>query len=107
MADPKTPKPLAQSCWLGVSQVQLLTLLASCGSKEGGDMAEMFHVHLESAAQRRYQLLVATLGALPGESKIQLKPNSPSQPVQRSRGSLPPACSRAIQYRHAPRLCSC
>ena len=48
-------------------QVELLTLMASCGSKEGSDMAEMFHVHIDAAAQQRYQLLVTTLGAAPGK----------------------------------------
>ena len=44
-------------------QVRLVTLLASCGTSQGASMAELFHVHLQAAAQARYQALTAAFGA--------------------------------------------
>ena len=59
------------------AQVRLITLLTSCGTKDGGGMGEMFEVHLNSAAVQRFHSLLSTLGAPKGE------PQSPKYRTER------------------------
>lgn len=54
------------TCDAMCAQVQLITLLTSWGTKDGGSMGEMFEVHLNSAANARFHALVTTVGAPKG-----------------------------------------
>lgn len=50
-------------------QVRLITLLTSCGTKDGDGMGEMFEVHLNSAAMSRFHSLLASVGAPKGDRR--------------------------------------
>ncbi|EIE24413.1 hypothetical protein COCSUDRAFT_61838 [Coccomyxa subellipsoidea C-169] len=70
----------AQNAAILYQAVRLITLLTSCGTKDGGGMGEMFEVHLNSAAVQRFHSLLSTLGA------PKVTPTSPSM-AQPSEGN--------------------
>ncbi|KAK9909456.1 hypothetical protein WJX75_002539 [Coccomyxa subellipsoidea] len=53
----------AQNAAILYQAVRLITLLTSCGTKDGDGMGEMFEVHLNSAAVLRFHSLLASVGA--------------------------------------------
>lgn len=83
------------------AQVRLITLLTSCGTKDGGGMGEMFEVHLNSAAVSRFHSLLASVGAPKGaQCRKFILSSHRIRDMGVPRGLFMPACCLQIQTFH-------